>query len=103
MHAKYPGKCSKTGRDIRPGDMIFYDTYARSAFLPDSADDPDYLAYRTKTSKKYISHVFNIGGKEYYRNKSGLCITRRAAGVALSSQYLGYMAFYRAICPMHCV
>jgi hypothetical protein len=80
MHAKYPGKCSKTGRDIRPGDMIFYDTYARSAFLPDSADDPDYLAYRTKTSKKYISHVFNIGGKEYYRNKSGLCIDAPCCG-----------------------
>jgi hypothetical protein len=79
MHAKYPGTCRKTGKPIKPGDSILYDTYTRHAFLADSSD-PEYLAYHTRTSKKYISDVFNVGGKEYYRNKSGRCIDAPCCG-----------------------
>jgi hypothetical protein len=33
MTAKYPGKCSKTGRDILPGDRIIYYRSTRKAVL----------------------------------------------------------------------
>ena len=62
MQAKYPGKCRATGAAIKPGDTIQYDTRTRSAVL----------AQRSR-SQGYVSDVFNIGGREYYRNKGGRC------------------------------
>lgn len=32
------------------------------------------------TKKKYVSDVFSIGGREYYRNKNGLCIDAPCCG-----------------------
>ena len=83
MIARYPGTCALTGASIRPGDSIVNDTVAKRAFFSEPGDcqiDTDYLASRTRTPKKYVSNVFNIGGKEYYRNKQGLCLDAPCCG-----------------------
>jgi len=38
MFAKYPGKCSRTGAPIAPGDHIQYDTFTRQAWITDEDD-----------------------------------------------------------------
>jgi len=76
MIAKYRGICALTGAPINPGDSIVYDTVAKRAFISEPGNcqvDTDYLATRTRTPKGYRSHVFNIGGREYYQNKQGRC------------------------------
>jgi hypothetical protein len=83
MLAKYPGTCAVSGAPIRVGDEITYDTVARKAFFVEPGDcqvDSAYLASRTRTPKKYISDVYNVGGREYYRNKSGLCVDAPCCG-----------------------
>lgn len=64
MIAKYRGIDSKTGLQINPGDEIYFDTYTRKAWVTEEPGDP---------SGRYVSHIFNISGKEYYRNKKGRC------------------------------
>jgi hypothetical protein len=78
MNAKYPGRCAISGARIRAGDQITYDTIARKAYLyepgdPELVGEPEPGRYIGSRGSKYVSHVFNIGGKEYYRNKAGLC------------------------------
>lgn len=83
MLAKYPGTCAVSGAPIRIGDEITYDTVAKKAFFVEPGDcqvSSDYLASRTRTPKKYISDVYNVGGREYYRNKSGLCVDAPCCG-----------------------
>jgi hypothetical protein len=61
MKAKYPGRCSQSGARINPGDVILYDTATKRASLqPDSAT-------------KYVSDIYEIDGREFYRNKAGRC------------------------------
>ena len=81
MLAKYSGTCAISGARINPGDEIVYDTVAKRAFIAETGDcqvDSSYLAARTP--KKYISDVYNVGGREYYRNKQGLCIDAPCCG-----------------------
>jgi hypothetical protein len=84
MTAKYRGKCSISGAPINPGDQITFDTVTRKAWFTEPGDcqiaDSDYLAARTRTGSRYVSDVFNIGGREYYRNKRGLCIDAPCCG-----------------------
>ena len=83
MLAKYPGTCAVSGAPIRPGDEIVYDTVARKAFFSEPGDcqvSSEYLASRTHIPKKYISDIYNVGGREYYRNKKGLCIDAPCCG-----------------------
>ena len=86
MLARYPGKCAHSGAPIYRGDEITFDTVTRKAFLTEPGDcsvidsDSSYLASRTKTPKTYVSDVFNIGGREFYRNKRGLCIDAPCCG-----------------------
>jgi len=68
MFAKYKSIDSRTGMTIRPGDYIIYDTETRQAWI-----DEDEDGYRERTKYGYVSDVFNIGGREYYRNKQGRC------------------------------
>ena len=95
MTARYPGKCSRTGAPIRPGDLIVYVGKGR-AYLsdlipavdpdhalarsidPDLADsDPEAAAhagrYLLQSLERGVSHVWNSGGKEFYRNRRGRC------------------------------
>lgn len=78
MLARYPGKCAHSGAPIYRGDEITFDTVTRKAFLTEPGDC--HVATRTKTPKTYVSDVFNIGGREFYRNKSGLCIDAPCCG-----------------------
>ena len=68
MRAKYAGRCARTGAPIRPGDEIAYDTATRRAWITDEDDG------------RYISDVFQIGGREYYQNKKGRCIDAPCCG-----------------------
>lgn len=95
MIARYPGKCSRTGARINPGDLIIWQgkgkaylsdlippvnpdaSYARS-IDPDLADfDSDAAAaagrYLRQSMERGVSHIWNSGGREYYRNKRGRC------------------------------
>jgi hypothetical protein len=56
--ARYAGKCVDTGAPIKPGDTV-------------QKAPGGYRLLRSTTG--YVSNVIQIGGKEYYRNKAGLC------------------------------
>jgi len=68
MKAKFNGVDSRTGYPINKGDDIIYDTVTRKAYI---TDDDDGLTFQS--ADRYISDVYNVGGREYYRNKQGLC------------------------------
>ena len=95
MTARYPGKCSRTGAPIRPGDLIVFLGTGRAylsdlipALDPDlslarlidpelAESDPDAAAhagrYLRQSLERGVSHVWNSGGREFYRNRRGLC------------------------------
>jgi hypothetical protein len=93
LTAIYAGTCARTGLPIRPGDTIRSvgrgqyalvdppvdpDLAAAASVDPDlAAADPDSAAaagrYLRHTMSRGVSHIWNSGGREYYRNKSGLC------------------------------
>ena len=77
MIAKFKGRCAVSGAAIYPGDNIIFDTVTRKAWLSEpgdcQVDTGSYLAARTRTKPGYVSDVFGIGGREYYRNKAGRC------------------------------
>ena len=95
MTARYPGKCARTGAPIRPGDLIVYLGKGR-AYLSDlvpavdpdlslarsidpelAESDPDAAAhagrYLRQSLERGVSHVWNSGGREFYRNRRGRC------------------------------
>ena len=79
MIAKYRGRCAVSGAAISPGDEITYCTSSKKAWLHEPGDcRVDTGAYLG--NKKRVSDVFNIGGSEYYRNKSGRCIDAPCCG-----------------------
>ena len=99
MTARYPGHCASTGRPIAPGDRIIYDTKTRRAYLDEPPDDtpsaalaldidptldPDTAAsvglYMTQAARRYQSDIYRVNGREYYRNKAGLCIDAPCCG-----------------------
>jgi hypothetical protein len=95
MQARYPGKCSRTGARINPGDTIVYAGKGR-AYLSDllPAVDPDLSLARSidpeladadpeaashagrylrASMARGVSDIWNSGGREFYRNRRGLC------------------------------
>jgi hypothetical protein len=95
MQARFPGKCSRTGAPIRPGDLIVYAGKGR-AYLSDllPAVDPDLSLARSidpeladadpeaashagrylrASMARGVSDIWNSGGREFYRNRRGLC------------------------------
>lgn len=68
MTAKYPGRCSRSGARINPGDVILYDTATKRASL-----QPDSDTIQFTTASPRVSDVFNFSGREFYRNKKGRC------------------------------
>ena len=85
--ARYPGTCARTGAPIRPGDSIQSVGRKRYALVDPPVDppvdpelaaaDPDAAAvagrYLRQSMARGVSHIWNSGGKEYYRNKAGRC------------------------------
>ena len=70
MTAKYPGKCSKTGRDILPGDRIIYNRMSRKATLVSGTRSATFYANGTATT--------------VYRNARGLCEDAPCCGCCTS-------------------
>jgi hypothetical protein len=62
MTARYAGKCSVTGKAIKPGDTIEYLPATRESRLVASNTQP-----------QRISDVIETSGGVFYRNKSGRC------------------------------
>jgi hypothetical protein len=100
MLARYPGTCTRTGARINPGDLIVFlgkgraylatessvslysdidpDIELERSIDPELADlDPESAAhagrYLRQSLERGVSHVWNSGGREYYRNRRGLC------------------------------
>ena len=57
MIARYPGTCARTGRAIRPGDVITF-TSGRKAVL---------------VQHQRVSDTVQFGDRTFYRNKAGRC------------------------------
>jgi hypothetical protein len=60
--ARYPGKCARTGRVIRPGDVITF-TAARKPVL----------VQQQHNVTAYTSDVIAFGDRVFYRNRNGRC------------------------------
>ena len=58
MTAKFPGRCYRTGRPIKPGDAIRFHGKGRAELLD-----------RTEG----VSDVIQFGDKTFYRNRLGRC------------------------------
>ena len=59
MIARYAGTCARTGRAIRPGDVITF-TSARKAVLVQQQHDR-------------VSDTVQFGDRTFYRNRAGRC------------------------------
>jgi hypothetical protein len=88
LTAKFPGFCKKTGARILPGDLIEWHGRGRAVLIErasaytsaDSLDpelDPEAAraagAYLRQAMARGVSNIWTAGGREYYRNKLGLC------------------------------
>ena len=58
MIARYPGTCARTGRAIRPGDVITF-TSARKPVLVQQMHN--------------VSDTVQFGDRTFYRNRNGRC------------------------------
>ena len=58
MIARYPGTCARTGRAIKPGDVITF-TSARKAVLVQQQHN--------------VSDTVQFGDRTFYRNRNGRC------------------------------
>ena len=73
MTARYRGRDAITGAQINVGDDIQYCTVTRRAWLAEHDDALHDEQGRYIPPANYRANVFNIGGREYYRNKKGRC------------------------------
>ena len=95
MTARFPGRCARTGAPIRPGDLIVFlgkgraylsdlipavnpDLSLARSIDPELADsDPEAATqagrYLRQSLERGVSHVWNSGGREFYRNRRGRC------------------------------
>lgn len=98
--ARYPGLCARTGKPIRPGDIVQRVGHRRYALIERSrpvtddrpvsdADvvrdiDPELYdsdpesaesagRYLRQSIARGVSDIWSANGREYYRNRSGLC------------------------------
>lgn len=58
MIARYPGTCARTGRAIRPGDVITFNN-ARKPVLVQQQHN--------------VSDTVQFGDRTFYRNRNGRC------------------------------
>lgn len=67
MIARFPGKCARTGRAIKPGDVISF-TVARKAVLVQQ----QHNAGADNVSDTVV-FFGDSGAREFYRNRNGRC------------------------------
>lgn len=60
--AKFSSRCARTGQQISAGELIEYNTRTRSA-----------TKTRFLEASTYVSDIYEIDGREFYRNKAGRC------------------------------
>ena len=77
LTAKYKGR-SQSGAPINPGDAILWDARNKHAWLsweiePDLDEETAEAVGRYMASRKTVSNHIRINGRDYYRNKAGLC------------------------------
>lgn len=60
MIARFPGRCARTGRAIKPGDVISF-TSARKAVLVQQQHNDN------------VSDTVQFGDRVFYRNRNGRC------------------------------
>ena len=64
MIARYPGTCARTGRAIRPGDVITFNGNRKAVLVQQQHND---LVSDT------IVFFGDSGAREFYRNRNGRC------------------------------
>jgi hypothetical protein len=64
MLAKFAGLCAVTRLTIHVGDVIDYNPKTKRAILKES---------RFLEASPYVSHIWKVDGREYYRNRGGRC------------------------------
>ena len=62
MIARFPGRCARTGRTIKPGDVITFT----------SARKPVLVQQQQRVSDTIV-FFGDSGAKEFYRNRAGRC------------------------------
>ena len=67
MIARFPGKCARTGRAIKPGDVITF-TAARKAVLVQQQHNGG-----ADNVTPYVSDTVQFGDRTFYRNRAGRC------------------------------
>lgn len=95
INARYPGRCIRTGESIRPGDLIIWHGRGRAELAAPNptipaelaavteldpelaASDPDAAMvagrYMARSLARGVSDIWQVSGREYYRNKRGPC------------------------------
>ena len=71
MRAKYPGRCSRTGAPIRPGDEIAYDTATRTAYITCEDDAQEINTITLNDQGRY---------RTFTRNARGRCVDAPCCG-----------------------
>lgn len=79
MLARYPGTCCRTGAAIRQGDPIVFLGRGRAYLDRVTGSDEESEAheaagaYLRQSIERGVSNIWTSGGREYYRNRKGLC------------------------------
>jgi hypothetical protein len=63
MIARFPGKCARTGRVIRPGDVITFT----------SSRKPVLVQQQHNAGADNVSDTIQFGDRTFYRNRVGRC------------------------------
>lgn len=64
MIARYPGTCARTGRAIKPGDVITFTAGRKAVLIQQQHND--------RVSDKIV-FFGDSGAREFYRNRAGRC------------------------------
>ena len=65
MIARFPGKCARTGRAIRPGDVIAFTSSRKPVLVQQQHNVTPYI--------DRIVFFGDSGAREFYRNRNGRC------------------------------
>ena len=70
MIARYPGTCARTGRAIRPGDVITFTSARRPVLVQQqhNAGSDNVTPYSDR-----IVFFGDSGDRTFYRNRNGRC------------------------------
>lgn len=62
MIARYAGTCARTGRAIKPGDVITFNGNRKAVLVQQMHNDP-----------QGVSDTVQFGDRVFYRNRAGRC------------------------------